>query len=453
MVNKEKRLINKMKKGTPELKTPIASEMFLPNQSGDHSAGSVRTTPIADTDIANKKYIDDKNVESFPTTLTSGSIPFSNGSSLAQDNSNLFWDAVNFILNSKNINLPDTTTSNTGVIYKGVNRFIHNFHHPTGGGAVPRGLNTFIGVNAGNFTMGSTATSDTDASKNVGIGDDALGALTIGRQNMAIGQNTLGTLTTGTNNIGMGVNNLTSMTSGENNVAVGTFSLVSANANDNVGIGYATLANITSGLKNIGIGKDAGRYRGAGTDPNQTTNDSIYIGYQARASADGVDNEIVIGLRAIGKGANTAQIGGPTTTDVYISQKIKLTVSGGYAIKLTNKTGNNSVAGELVNAHTSVENAVEATAINDTIPIGAFLDSGVSDGSEAWIVVGGIAQVKVDASTTVAVGDWVKVSSNTAGRCESSGTEQPGANHFREVGHALEGGGNNELIKIAMHFN
>lgn len=133
--------------------------------------------------------------------------------------------------------------------------------------------------------------------------------------------------------------------------------------------------------------------------------------------------------------------------------KIKLTSIGGYAVKLTNKTGNNSVAGELVNAHTSVENAVEQTATDDTIPIGSFLDSGVADGSEAWVVVGGIAQVLIDSSTTVAVGDWVKVSSNDAGRCESSGNEQPGVNHFREIGHALEAGGNNELIKIAMHFN
>ena len=56
-----KTLLNRTKKQTQkfEPKTPIASEMFLPNQSGDHSAGTVRTTPTADTDIANKKYVDD----------------------------------------------------------------------------------------------------------------------------------------------------------------------------------------------------------------------------------------------------------------------------------------------------------------------------------------------------------------------------------------------------------
>lgn len=152
--------------------------------------------------------------------------------------------------------------------------------------------------------------------------------------------------------------------------------------------------------------------------------------------------------------ADSVGIGTKTpTTKFSVNEKSGMTPIGGYAVKLTNKTGANSVAGELVNAHTSVENAVEQTAINDTICIGAFLESGIADGSEAWVVVGGIVQVKVDSSTTVAAGDWVKVSSNDAGRVESSGSETPGANHFREVGHAFEAGGNDELIKISMHFN
>jgi len=141
------------------------------------------------------------------------------------------------------------------------------------------------------------------------------------------------------------------------------------------------------------------------------------------------------------------------TVGVYSQSKIKLTPLGGYAIKLTNKTGSNSVAGELVNASSATENAVEQTAINDEIPIGAFLDSGVSDGSEAWIVVSGIAQVLLDDTIAASVGDWMKVSSNDAGRAESSGSEAPEINHFREIGHCLENGNAGELVKIAMHFN
>ena len=57
-----KRIINRINKQTPEIKTPIATDMFLPNQSGDHSAGKVLTTPVNNSDIANKKYVDDKDL-------------------------------------------------------------------------------------------------------------------------------------------------------------------------------------------------------------------------------------------------------------------------------------------------------------------------------------------------------------------------------------------------------
>jgi hypothetical protein len=38
--------------------TAIATDMFLPNHSGDHSAGHTKT-PTTDLDLANKKYVDD----------------------------------------------------------------------------------------------------------------------------------------------------------------------------------------------------------------------------------------------------------------------------------------------------------------------------------------------------------------------------------------------------------
>src|SRR3990167_6990154 len=56
------------------------------------------------------------------------------------------------------VEIGDTTTSATGVITRGGARFAHNFPPPTGSTAIPVGFNTFVGVNAGNFTTGSTAT-------------------------------------------------------------------------------------------------------------------------------------------------------------------------------------------------------------------------------------------------------------------------------------------------------
>ncbi|MCK4328804.1 hypothetical protein KAX02_03070, partial [candidate division WOR-3 bacterium] len=68
------------------------------------------------------------------------------------------------------LELEMTTSADTGVIYKGADKFIHNFQHPTGDTAVPVGENIFIGVNAGNFTMGSTATEAYQGSYNSAIG-------------------------------------------------------------------------------------------------------------------------------------------------------------------------------------------------------------------------------------------------------------------------------------------
>jgi hypothetical protein len=45
-----------------EVRTPIASDMFIPNLSGDHSSGIVRTTPTDNLDIPNKAYVDSNNL-------------------------------------------------------------------------------------------------------------------------------------------------------------------------------------------------------------------------------------------------------------------------------------------------------------------------------------------------------------------------------------------------------
>ena len=58
--NDTDRILNKIRKDNRsfEPKSPIASGMYLPNHSGDHSAGILNTNPTAEKDLVNKEYVD-----------------------------------------------------------------------------------------------------------------------------------------------------------------------------------------------------------------------------------------------------------------------------------------------------------------------------------------------------------------------------------------------------------
>lgn len=96
----------------------------------------------------------------------------------------------------------DPSSSTAGNIFKGTNTpFIHNFGTD----------NTFVGLNAGNFTMtgngqntimgSSTFTSNSSGDNNTAIGFGILPACTTGNNNIAIGSGAGATLSTGSGNI------------------------------------------------------------------------------------------------------------------------------------------------------------------------------------------------------------------------------------------------------------
>jgi len=138
--------------------------------------------------------------------------------------------------------------------------------------------------------------------------------------------------------------------------------------------------------------------------------------------------------------------------------KVAYTAIGGIAIRLTNKTGGNSVAGELVEASDSFDDAVELVPAGDYDPIGAFLDDGVADGSEAWVVVGGICDVMLEDGTDATQGNWVRLiaAGGAPGRADAEAGTPPGAiaAHFAEIGHCIEtvGDGTDVKARIVMHF-
>ncbi|ETB63582.1 TPA: hypothetical protein DIC38_02640 [Candidatus Nomurabacteria bacterium] len=219
---------------------------------------------------------------------------------------------------TKNFRLPATTYnagSPYGIIYKDGNRFIHDFNYGNNGTVTTAGQNTFIGVNAGNLTMGSTATSVSHSSYNTAVGYVSLYSNTTGYANSAMGHYSLFANTTGYANSAQGVNSLYSNTGGYNNSAVGYYSLYSnTTGNHNSAMGVNSLYSNTTGWYNSALGYQAGRYIADGTTGRTTGNNGLYLGYNSKASADGTTNEIVIGYNTIGAGSNTAVYGNTSMT-------------------------------------------------------------------------------------------------------------------------------------------
>ena len=282
------------------------------------------------------------------------------------------------------LRLEVTTTSTTGVIYKGSDRFIHNFQHPTGSTAVPVGQNTFVGINAGNFTMGSTATSTSHGSYNSAMGMSALFSNTTGFSNSVMGRAALYSNTTGNDNSAIGMNALYFNTEGNQNSAMGGYALFSnttGNENTAMGrsallsnttgfgnsamgrtalysnttgyynsaMGVSALYNNTTGFYNSAMGVNAGRYIADGITGNATGSYNTFIGFNTKALADGGTNETVIGYNATGVGSNSVVLGNDSVT--------KTILKGNVGIGTTSPSNLLEVRGASSNIQSSVANA------------------------------------------------------------------------------------------------
>ena len=145
-----------------------------------------------------------------------------------------------------------------------------------------------------------------------------------------------------------------------------------------------------------------------------------------------------------------------TGTAEIASPKIKFTLIGGLAIKLYNRTGADTVKGQLVPPDTATADGATLTSIDDVDCIGVFLDDGVADDALAWVVVSGIADVLFDDNFGPTQGDWVETSE--AGYANSAASPAAAPTHFSEIGHCIEtvaagGGGTHVLARCVLHFN
>jgi len=225
-----------------------------------------------------------------------GFIPFMGATGL-EDSIDLAFGggllSTKYLYLSNNISLSNTTSSITGVIEKNSKRWIHNYYDSTVLSGSLVGKNIFIGEEAGNFTMGSTATILFHSSMNIGIGYRTLYSTTLGNSNIAIGNEALINLT---------------IASG--NTAIGARSLTSCNSSGNTSIGYYSGGLLTSGVYNLFLGYNSG---GNILQKVDAVN-SIAIGYDAYTTKN---NQVVIGntniVETLLRGNVGIGIGNPAT--------------------------------------------------------------------------------------------------------------------------------------------
>lgn len=186
--------------------------------------------------------------------------------------------------------------------------------------------NTLIGVNAGAANRSgsyNTAIGVLSSLYNIsGSYNTATGYYTLLNNtvsyNTAFGYNSLKTNTTGPGNSGFGYNSLRDNSIGSDNSAFGSQAMsLNIDGIKNTAFGESALYAKTTGDNNVAIGAEAGLKLEGGSNLGEVDN-SIFIGYDTRAKANGDTNSIVIGNQAIGEGSNTTVLGNSSTLNTHI---------------------------------------------------------------------------------------------------------------------------------------
>ena len=207
---------------------------------------------------------------------------------------------------SGNINLNTNGTNALFSTYKGANS---------------DGLNIWIG-GGGQSSVGAIGATS-KGSLNSAIGVSALYSNTTGYYNSAIGASALYSNTTGIQNSAIGMNALYYNTTGCLNSAIGWSALVSNTTGySNSAIGLSALYSNTTGYQNSAIGLNAGRYLLDGAAANATGNNSLFLGFDTRANADGQTNQIVVGYSAIGNGSNSVTLGNDSISKTILKGNV-----------------------------------------------------------------------------------------------------------------------------------
>ncbi len=410
------------------------------------------------------------NVESIPTLFTAGSVIFSDGTNLTEDNANLFWNNASKELQPNRIRIEaDGTQANPALKFNDTNTGFYK-----SGDSVRFSLNdsTKWTVNATGFGIGTdspgvqlhTFADDAGDVAQVTIEQDGAGSagiafLRTAEQGFYVGVDgadnkfKIGEVTTiggavaltidRDKKVGIGTESPDEKLEVTGNIKVSSATAVGFKGE----INSASTFGVDFNANNIGAGNTVMRFlRGSDAGTN----------FQIFSPGTATTNFLINGING-NVGINTTI----PTTQFSVKEKAGISPIGGIMIKLTNKTGSNSVQGQLVHADTSANDAVKLTIADGEECIGVFLEGGVANNAEAWIVISGIADVAMEDNTTATRGNWVRSSITEAGYADATNALPPSPaafTHFNEIGNCIEtvtatGEGNHVLARCVLHFN
>jgi hypothetical protein len=203
------------------------------------------------------------------SSFTTGSILFTSGSAVTEDNSNFFWDDTNNRLGIGTAT-PGASLDVVGHIWQ------------TG-----TGQSVFLGEGAG-------SSDDLSANQNVYVGYQSGNSNTTGSLNTASGYQSLFSNVSGYSNTAIGANSMRSNYSGDSNTAVGHYalytnsttdfstaigyqSLYSNRAHGSTAVGYQSMFVNSTGLGNTAVGYQSLYANGTGAGNTATGYRSLYV--------------------------------------------------------------------------------------------------------------------------------------------------------------------------------
>ena len=278
------------------------------------------------------------------------------------------------------------------------------------------GDSLYIGENAG-------ANDDGSDNGNIGIGKNALDAVTTGQLNLAIGEDALTDVQTGNYNVAIGYESQKDTTGGQN-VSVGYNSLeFNTTGNNNVAIGYAAAGGYSyTGISNIAIGYVAlsggsvsGDYNIAighsALSSNTTADDNLAIGDFALAGIKTAGRNVAIGSEALrhigdgGNGYNNTALGWNAGKN-YTGDSGLVTASYGVFLGHTTKAAENNSVNEIVIGSQLTGNGSNTATIGDTNVTQVVLGGGTIGNSDGDVKPSGTFKSSDDTSGISTTKTW-----------------------------------------------